>query len=537
MSTENENITAELQVSLRELERKYAKLSGDYAQLKAGCDTLLTSISNNTSLEKVLADLQQSNERFEYVTRATFDAVWDWDLVNDHLYWGEGYEKIFGYKAEKVMGNHGNHIDSFDNIHSEDRDAVFSGINVLLSGEGSNWSCEYRYKKADGNYAYVQDKAVIIRDGNGKAVRMIGAMQDMTEKKMAEETARITQEKFNSLVNTLDGIVWEADAQTFDFTYVSRHAEKLLGYPAGRWIEEPGFWSEHIHPDDREAAIEFCQRQTHLKQKHQFEYRMIAADGSIVWLADFVTVIVENDIPVQLRGVMVDISEKKIAEDGLKEKNTQLKKLSSHLQQVREEERKYLAREVHDELGQLASAIKMDIDWLKLKLPEPGEESLVRIEHASSTSDLLIKSIRKIASALRPGMLDEIGLPASLEWQCNEFTRLNGIPCVFEQITDDSDMSAQVKTELFRICQESLTNSMRHAQPAYVNVILQEVDGAIQLCINDDGKGFDMQQPTQNFGLMGMRERALSVNGQLIIKSEPGKGTSICALIPKNGLS
>ena len=602
--------------------------------------------------------LKESNERFNYVTQATSDAIWDWDLINNHLYWGDGYEKIFGYKIES-----GNKITSFNNIHPDDRPLVFDNINNLLKGKAANWSSEYRYKKADGEYAFVHDKGIIIRDKNGKAIRMIGAMQDITNRKLAEEAIARTQAKFNSLVNSIDGIVWESDIDSLNFSYVSNHAEKLLGYPISRWLDEPGFWSTHMHPDDRISAVAFSDEQIGKRQNHKFEYRMITADGRVIWLADFVTLVEEGGMPVRLRGIMVDITdrkeaekqlanerkllrilidnlpdyiyvkdndlkhiinnkasylvmgydseeptlgksvtdifgdneftkvyyeederilrtgeglanreepflkkngevrclltnkfpfkddhdniigiigissditERKNAEESLREMNTQLKELSNHLQNVREEERKYLAREVHDELGQLASVVKMDIDWLQLRLPDMGEAPRKRIEHASATSNILINSIRKIASSLRPGMLDDLGLTASLDWQCKEFAAANGIPCKFNSYLNDELLSDKVKNELFRICQESLTNIMRHAKATEVEVTISEKQDEIQLCIQDNGIGFNPVQSRSTLGLVGMRERSLSINGSLVIKSEAGKGTTIFIIIPKN---
>ena len=610
-----------------------------------------------TDRKKSEEALKLSNERYVYATKATFDAIWDWDIVNDYLYWGEGYEKIFGYK---ILDKIENHINSFDNIHPDDRKLVFNGIDKLIEGTGLNWTCEYRYLKANKEYAYVQDKAIIIRDYSGKAVRMIGAMQDITERKLAEEAIKKIQNKFTNLINTVDGIVWEADAETFQFTFVSQHAEKILGYSTAQWINEPGFWASHIHPDDRLWAVDYCVSCTREKKEHQFEYRMIAANGEIVWLADFVTVTVEMDKAVQLQGIMVDITERKKAEQlltesenylraiietepecikllnikgelenmnpaglamieadylqqvkgksllniinepyrkafgnliinvfngksetvefkitglkgthrwieshavplknaegkilsllaisrditqrkktdkELKEKNTQLKKLSKHLQNIREEERKFLAREVHDELGQLASVVKMDVDWLSIKIPDLQEAAKKRIHHASSTADLLINTIRKIAYTLRPGMLDDFGLYASLEWQCKQFTSVNSIPCIFHQKGNDENLAIDIKTELFRICQESLTNVMRHASATRVRVSIHEKNDGLYMCISDNGKGFDTNQKKDTLGLIGMRERTLSINGKLSIKSEPGKGTTICTIIPKN---
>lgn len=531
----NTTLVMDAENSVKELRAKYDQLRYAYSALLADNEALRKEAAlaerlqagKETSTEEAL---RVSNERYLYATKATFDAIWDWDIVNDHLYWGEGYEKIFGYKISGITENH---IHSFDNIHPDDRPSVFAGIDELVAGTASNWTGEYRYKRVNGEYAYVQDRAVIIRDDAGKAVRMIGAMQDVTDRKMAEDAIRRSQEKFNSLVNTIDGIVWEADAATFQFTYVSDHAEKLLGYPKSDWTGDPHFWASHIHEEDRQWVVRFCENYTRMKREHQFEYRMIAKNGRVVWLADFVSVVVEDDRPAKLRGVMVDITARKNAENELQQKNVQLKELSAHLQNVREEERRYLAREVHDELGQLAAVVKMDIDWIKIKMPELPENHAKRIAHASSTTDLLINTIRKLASELRPGMLDELGLNASLEWQCKKFEEINAVACGFECFFNDENLDTQVKTALYRVCQESLTNVKRHAHATKAMVTIYEKDAHIFLLIRDDGRGFEVAKKINTLGLIGMRERCVSVNGSLTIESEQGKGTAVCAIIPK----
>lgn len=522
----------EMSVRKKNGERMYVDVSSCvFKDVLSGEDMVSTIMIDITERKKIEEALRISNERYVYATQATFDAIWDWDIINDHLYWGKGYEKIFGYKISNKIDNH---IHSFDNIHPEDRKAVFAGIDELIKGSASNWTGEYRYKNITGDYVYVQDRAVIIRDDAGKAVRMIGAMQDITERKKSEDAIKQSREKFTSLVNTIDGIVWEADAKTFQFTYVSDHAEKLLGYTWEEWKSDPTFWQDHIHPEDKDWVIDFCKDYTRRKKEHQFEYRMIAKDGRVVWLADFVTVVVENDQPGQLRGVMVDITARKKTEEELREKNIQLKELSRHLQDVREEERKYLAREVHDELGQLAAVVKMDIDWLQIKMPGLPEVQAKRISHAATTTGLLISTIRRLASELRPVMLDELGLHTSLEWLCGKFEETNGIPCVFESSFEDDGLGIPVKTALFRICQEALSNVKRHSAATRANVSIRLNGDLIQLMISDNGIGFDVQQKTGTVGLIGMRERSLSVNGTLMIESEPGKGTIICTIIPKS---
>ena len=228
-----------------------------------------------------------------------------------------------------------------------------------------------------------------------------------------------------------------------------------------------------------------------------------------------------------------EITQRKKAEQEVVTKNNELKRLSSYLQNVREEERKYLAREVHDELGQLASVIKMDIDWLEMQVPDHEESYKKRLSHASSVSDLMIDTIRKLASDLRPAMLDELGLSASVESACKKFTDNYGIPCVFAFDFDDRFLEEKVTTNLFRLFQEALNNSMQHAHATHIVVSMLEKKDTIELSITDDGVGFDTTQKNNTYGLISMRERMLSINGWLTVSSKPGAGTTICAVIPK----
>ncbi|HWO88613.1 MAG TPA: PAS domain S-box protein [Gemmatimonadales bacterium] len=152
----------------------------------------------------------------------------------------------------------------------------------------------------------------------GRVVGRVWSFRDVTERERAQRALRLSQHRFEDLVNSIRGIVWEADASTLRFTFVSRRAEQLLGYPPERWISEPTFWMDHMHPDDRESAVQSCRQATAARQPHELEYRMIAADGRVVWLHDLVTVTVENGVPAFLRGVMLDVTERKLAELALR---------------------------------------------------------------------------------------------------------------------------------------------------------------------------------------------------------------------------
>ena len=187
---------------------------------------------------------------------------------------------------------------------------------------------EERFIRLDGRPVDAEVTVIPFSHQGEPAVQII--CRDLTERKRVEEALERSKRNYESLVNSIDGIVWEADPKTLQFTFVSKQAEKLLGYPVNQWISEPTFWQDHLHPNDREYAVNYCLSATAEKRSHESDYRMAAADGRYIWVRDIVTVVVENDTPVALRGIMLDITEQR-------RMNEQLAAFSEELQQKNRE--------------------------------------------------------------------------------------------------------------------------------------------------------------------------------------------------------
>lgn len=353
--------------------------------------------------EKALAEqkLAMSNERYEYVTKATFDAIWDWDLVKKSIYWGEGYKLIFGYKMQTTTEDLW-----YENIHPQDLERIEQSVKQALEGESLNWENEYRFKHANGTYRYVKDRGIILRNVERKAIRFIGALQDITSQKDYEQ--------------------------------------KLL-----------------------------------------------------------------------------DVNQK-------------LRNLSAHLQQAREEERIAIAREIHDELGQQLTGIKLDVSWLKNRLEEAVPENTERAQRLIENINKTINDVRKIASHLRPGVLDDLGLEAAIEWQSNQFEVQTGIKCHMHLDSIKGDYGKEINTSVYRIYQEALTNIMRHAKATEVNIYLSEKNNILQLEVIDNGVGISDNQKNNSFslGIKGMRERAFSVNGSFHLYKQKEGGTKLKVTVP-----
>ena len=215
----------------------------------------------------------------------------------------------------------------------------------------------------------------------------------------------------------------------------------------------------------------------------------------------------------------------------LRESSEQLRHLAGHLLSIREEERARISREVHDELGQSLTAVKMDLAWLEARMPENGA-MLERIRATRKLADGIIQSIRRISTELRPAVLD-LGLAAAVEWQVQDFQARSGIQCEVRLLTGDV-VAANAATAMFRIFQETLTNVARHSQATRAEVVLQKRGDRLVLLIHDNGRGFDQKDPalSKSLGLLGMRERAAILGGRVDIASAPGSGTTVTAWIP-----
>jgi signal transduction histidine kinase len=227
-------------------------------------------------------------------------------------------------------------------------------------------------------------------------------------------------------------------------------------------------------------------------------------------------------------------AERKRAVEQLRQSHEQLRALSVYLQHVREEERIRISRAVHDELGQALTGLKIDLSWLAHRLPKNLTQVLNKAKDMSAHIDETIQTVRRISTELRPGILDHLGLVAAIEWQANELQTRTGIHCNVSSSLDHAVLDEDLNTVFFRIFQETLTNVVRHAQATRVDVDLREEDNRLILEVKDNGKGITREQISnvKSIGLLGMKERASLLGGEVNITGVPRKGTRVVVSIP-----
>jgi signal transduction histidine kinase len=241
---------------------------------------------------------------------------------------------------------------------------------------------------------------------------------------------------------------------------------------------------------------------------------------------------------------MLDITQRKYAEEQLKKSHEQLRDFAQHIEVAREDERTWIAREIHDELGQILTGLKMDVSWLDKKLAfafsgDSAHQLLQRTRSMKELIDATILTVRKISTKLRPGILNDLGLLAAIEWQTQDFQTRTGIRCKLVSSIDGIEFNKRHSSAVFRIFQELLTNIARHANAKKVFIGLKEENRHLILRVRDNGRGITEKETedVMSLGIMGMRERALLLGGRFKIKGFPERGTTATVKIPISQLA
>lgn len=276
----------------------------------------------------------------------------------------------------------------------------------------------------------------------------------------------------------------------------------------------------------------------HNKIKPHFERESELWNGDKIWFS-FSNSYLRLTSGVLVLSIIKDITERKKAEFELKESTIQLRNLASHLQSIREEERRMIAREIHDELGQVLTVLKIQISLLSNKLRVDQTEIKEKIFSVSQVIDQTVETVQRITSKLRPGILDDLGLFPAIEWQAQDFESKTGIICDCELPAEDIELEQEKVTAVFRIFQEALTNVARHANANTVRVRVKTEGELLRVRITDNGKGITAKEIADynSLGLLGMKERAMLFNGEVKISGEPNKGTSVSVTIPLTTIS
>lgn len=430
------------------------------------------------------------------------------------------YEQHFGFKVEKNKP-------ILDYAHPDRREIVKDIYTNVLAGKTEE--AEFSFPLSDGSAKIFSIKYKPARNENNEVIGVFVSKRDITKRRKAELKFQTEKLFSDSVINSLPGIFYLYNDKGV-FSRWNKNLEEISGYKAEeiKNMNPLDFYDEDEKPllkkkidavfaYGREEVMAHFYTKEKKKIPYYFSGHKIVIDGVNY-----------------LIGVGIDITERINAEKELLIYTEEIKRLTAHLEQVREDERTRIAREVHDELGQQLTGLKMDASWLSKKIS--SEQPLVheKLSGMLSLMDHTIKTIRRISSDLRPGILDDLGLVAALEWYGKEFEKKYEIQSVFTSEAGEIPTERQLATTVFRIYQEALTNVARHAQATQVKSIFQRTATDLLLTVQDNGQGFNEKEVKHKgtLGLIGMRERALMVGAELNINSKKGTGTIIQLKIP-----
>ena len=422
--------------------------------------------------------------------------------------------KLLGYKLSELQK-----MEFADLIDPENLKSIPLKTNELITGK--NIVIERILVRKNKKKIPVEISSKMLSDG-----RFQSFVRDISNRKKIESELQKTELQNKLLVEQAPDGIFISDAQHF-MKEVNASGCKMLGYSLSE-LQQMKFM-DVISPENlKNHPVNF----TGLKSGNTVmsERILVRKDGF--------------EIPVEISAKLLsdgrfqsfvrDISERKKIKEELREKNLKLRNLTAYIQNAREEERKYIAREIHDELGQMLTGIKIDISWLGKKLTPSKTNLLKKIDELLEMTDKTINSVRRIATELRPGILDDLGLEEAIIWQVNEFQTRTGIECKLEGKLTNPKFDPMLSITAFRILQEALTNVTRHSQATSVLVKIDDSSENLSLEIIDNGTGiaFNEMKVKKSLGLLGMKERAAIIGGMLNISSGANSGTTVNIVIP-----
>jgi PAS domain S-box-containing protein len=344
-----------------------------------------------------------------------------------------------------------------------------------------------------------------------------------------EEALKLSEEHYRSLIESSSDCIYQL---TLDGDYLSMNSKMHSFLDSSAGVERAGNHFAGQVSGKPETVLKAINRAGH-GETTPVRYRSIHRQGTEVWWDAVLSPVKDLDGNViSILGISRDITERIRAEEELRGSHARLRKLSAHLQSITEEERTRIAREVHDELGQVLTALKMDTAWLAKRLPSGNQELHDKAGNMLKLIDDVIQSVKRICTELRPTLLDHLGISAAIEWQAEEFRKRTGLDLDLHLYSVFA--GKHVSTMLFRVLQEALTNVSRHAQATKVKVMLRKEGPNIIMRITDNGKGIKREhlRKPQSFGLLGMKERVHSIGGSFSIRGIRNGGTSIKVTVP-----
>ena len=489
----------------------------------------IVAIYNDVTESKQAEEaLRVSEERYRSLVETAGSGISSIDLEGKFTFANDKVCQWAGLAEADILGR------PFANfVHPADLPGLTEMFLNTAVGKSTGPNIEFRIIGKDGQitWLYTNPTSIIL---DGKTSGFNAILNDITQRKWAEKELLKSEALLKEAQEVAHIGHWELDPATMIPAW-SDEIFHIFGIDPA--TGEPSFAAHSglLHPDDWEILNNAVNATIATGTPFEIEFRFLHALKGIRWMRAIGRAM-RNDkgTIIRLYGTAQDITNSKSTQENLEKSSQELRSLSEHLISLREEERTLLAREIHDELGQALTALKMDLSWLSKKLPEGQRPLAEKIGSMLKLVDNTVKTVKRLSTELRPGLLDDLGLVAAMEWQAGEFQKRTGIKTELSFEPYDIMVDNEQATALFRIFQEVLTNVARHAAATRIDAYLRERDGVLELSVRDNGKGIEqaMVNSPKSLGLVGMRERCHYLGGTVDIRGKRGKGTTVTMILP-----
>lgn len=385
----------------------------------------------------------------------------------------------------------------------------------------------------DGKKIWVKETARAVETPDGKLAVLI-VCRDITERKQVEKQLQQNDQRLRNAQRIAHIGFWDWDILN-DEVYWSDETFKIFGIQPREFTATYGAFIQTVHPKDRAYVKKSIDRAIKEGAEYDIEHRIVLPDGEIKNVKEQGEVSYDkNGAAVRMVGTVSDITERKIAADEIQKSQIRLRNLATRLQAIREDERARIAREIHDELGQTLTGLKMDLVWIREHVPKNLKKIPERVDSMISLVDTKLDDTRQLAFRLRPAMLDDLGLDAAIECEIQDFSERAGCEYTLELMNGNIGQDRDRDTAVFRILQEALTNVARHANATRIDVALRTSDSELILTVRDNGVGIDMHKvaSSDSLGLIGMQERAGALGGKLNVFKVKEGGTQVTVTMP-----
>lgn len=368
-----------------------------------------------------------------------------------------------------------------------------------------------------------------------QAALLSRAIRYAIERNRALTALAASEERFQLAVSGASAGLWDWNPRTGEM-YLSPHFREIVGHDEDELPNEMQAHYQIIHPDDVEHVALALQAHTQNRQPYDIEYRVRTRAGEYRWIQSRGQALWDaSGRAYRMVGWILDVTDRRRANEALRESREELQRLSSYIEHVREEEKTRIARELHDDLGQLLTALKIDTVRFEQALDgniDPPSAGALR--NIYGLIDQLVASVRRIAADLRPVMLDDLGPIPAIDWFIHEFSARHGIAVTAQLDINEVTFNRDSGTEVFRMVQEGLTNIARHSGASEANIEIAREEPFCIVKIRDNGRGAlpDARRNRKSFGLLGMRERAARLGGEITIQSAPGEGFALTVTLP-----